>query len=189
MKTIFQKFLLTVSIPMSFGIILTSCGGETKQDDAAFVKRVDSFLVSYNNKYRELNIAANDGQWKLLTHMVTGDTATENFANRANDALAKFLGSSENIKQTQEFIAQKSKLNELQIEQLDHILYFAGGSPQTVADIVSQKIKAETDAAKKLYEFNFMLNGKSVTTNDIDRLLRTEIDTVERLKVWECRNI
>ncbi len=186
MKTIFQKFLLTVSIPMSFGIILTSCGGETKQDDAAFVKRVDSFLVSYNNKYRELNIAANDGQWKLLTHMVTGDTATENFANRANDALAKFLGSSENIKQTQEFIAQKSKLNELQIEQLDHILYFAGGSPQTVADIVSQKIKAETDAAKKLYEFNFMLNGKSVTTNDIDRLLRTEIDTVERLKVWEC---
>jgi peptidyl-dipeptidase A len=176
----------TISVAMISGIIFTACGGENKSDDTAFVKRVDSFLVAYNNKYRELNIVANEGQWKLLTHLVEGDTATENSTNRANDELAQYLGSASNIKLTQEFLAKKDKLNELQIEQLDHILYFAGGSPQTVADIVSQKIKAETEAAKLLYGFNYTLDGKSVTTNDIDRMLQTELDTVKRLKVWEC---
>jgi peptidyl-dipeptidase A len=188
MKTSFRPvFFISVLVFASISAaVLCSCGGGSEQDDKAFASKVDSFLVSYNNKWRELNIKANEGQWTLLTHIVPGDTASENKANRANEELAQFLGSAENIKTTQEFLAKKDKLNALQVEQLNHILYFAGGSPQTVSDLVSKKIKAETDAGNLLYGFNYMLDGKAVTTNDIDHILETEMDTVKRLKAWEC---
>jgi peptidyl-dipeptidase A len=166
--------------------MLLSCGGEKPKDDAALGTRVDSFLVAYNNKFKELSIVANEGQWKLLTHIVKGDTLSSYQAQKASKALAEFQGSADNIKQTQEFLAQKEKLNPLQVEQLEHILYFAGLSPQTVADVVMQKIKAETEASEKLYGFNYMLNGKQVTTNDIDGILKDEKDTNLRLKAWEC---
>src|ERR1041385_3264188 len=162
MKTIFRSvFFISV-----FASFFCSCGGNGEQDDKAFVAKVDSFLVSYNNKWRELNTIANEASWRSQTYMVKGDTATENAANRTNDALAQFLGSAVNIKTTQEFLKQKDKLSPIQVEQLQHILYFAGGSPQTVSDLVSKKIKAETEATKLLYDFDYKLGGKSVTTND-----------------------
>ena len=159
---------------------------QNKKDDADLVKRVNTFLDDYNKKYRELNIAANEAQWKMLTHIVEGDTMTSYQAQKASEALATFQGSAEVIKTTQDFLKQKSKLNALQVEQLEHILYFAGGSPATVAGIVSQKIKAEADAATLLYGFDYRLNGKSVTTNDIDHVLANELDTTKRLAAWEC---
>ncbi|MDQ3112221.1 MAG: M2 family metallopeptidase [Bacteroidota bacterium] len=191
MKLIFKKRLIAsfVVIATALTIVLYSCGngnGDAAADDKTLVTKVDSFLVSYNNTWRQLNIEANEAQWRTQTYMVKGDTATENIANRANDKLAQFLGSAENIKQTQEFIKKKEKLSAIQVEQLEHILYFAGASPQTVSDLVTKKIKAEAEAVKLLYGFNYMLKGKAVTTNDIDHILSTEMDTVKRLAAWEC---
>ena len=159
---------------------------QNKKDDADLVKRVNTFLDDYNKKYQQLNIAANEAQWKMLTHIVEGDTMASYEAQKASEALAAFQGSAEVIKTTQDFLKQKSKLNALQVEQLQHILYFAGGSPATVSETVSQKIKAEADAATMLYGFDYRLNGKSVSTNDIDHILAEETDTVKRLAAWDC---
>src|SRR3954467_9362152 len=79
--------------------------GATKETDAAFQGRVQKFLTDYNNTYRQLNIVGNETQWRLLTHIVKGDTASENAAQRASSALAEFQGSAEVIKSTQEFLA------------------------------------------------------------------------------------
>lgn len=183
MKSIFKN----VFVALFSGIILSSCGsGDAQMDDKTLVSKVDSFLVSYNNTWRQLNTEANEAQWALLTHIVEGDTATENKANRSNEKLAQFLGSADNITHTQEFLKKKDKLSAIQVEQLEHILYFAGASPQTVSDLVSKKIKAETEAGKILYGFNYILNGDTITTNDIDHILITEMDTVKRLAAWEC---
>ena len=181
-----KNFLILSAVLFSSTLFLTNCGNDKKQDDATLKTRVDSFLVDYNKKYQQLSIASNEATWKSLTHIVEGDTATENAADRTAKALAAFEGDSSVIKLTQEFIAQKDKLEELQIEQLDHILYFAGGSPQTVSKIVDAKIQAENRATKMLYDFKYMLDGKEVTTNDIDGILISELDTVKRLKAWEC---
>ena len=181
-----KSILKNAFIVLSSSALLMSCDGNKSVDSTELVKRVDSFLIDYNNKFRELNIAANDGQWTLLTHIVKGDTMSSFLAQKSGNELAAFLGSADNIKITQDFLTQKDKLTELQIEELEHILYFAGNSPQTVADVVKKKIKAETDATEKLYGFNFMLNGKAVTANDIDEGLRSEKDTLKRLKIWEC---
>ena len=182
----FKTGILSICIFIAGGLTFSSCNGGANKSDAEIVSRVDSFLVAYNKEYKKLTIEANEGQWQLLTHMVKGDTVTSNLAQKASERIGAFLGSAENIKLTQEFLEKKSMLSPIQIEQLEHILYFAGSSPQTVAEIVSQKIKAETDAGKLLYEFNYLLNGDTVTTNDIDGILHSEMDTVKRLAAWEC---
>jgi peptidyl-dipeptidase A len=148
--------------------------------------RVDSFLRAYNEQFKTLNIAANEAQWKLMTRIVERDKTSGELAQKASQALADFQGSAANINLAQEFLKQSDKLQPIQVEQLEHIMYFAGGSPATVSDVVAKKLKVETDAAEKLYGFEFMLDGKAVTPNQIDKILIEENDTLKRLKAWEC---
>lgn len=177
-----RLFIIAVST-----VILWSCGNSsTKKEETNIANDVTTFLESYNKTYQELSTKANEAQWKSQIYIVKGDTATSNATERTSEALAKFTGSIENIEKIKKFLEQKDKLNETQIEELQHVLYFAGSTPQTVADIVKQRIKAETAATEKLYGFDYKLDNKSVTTNNIDSILRTEILLDKRLKAWEC---
>ena len=72
----------------------------------------------------------------------------------------------------------------MQVKQLEAILYEAGNYTQKAADAVTARIKAETDQIAKLYGYNFSIDGKPVTTNNIDSILRVETDLNERLKAW-----
>lgn len=148
--------------------------------------KVDSFLTDYNGKYKELSIATNEAQWQLLTHIVEGDTTASHNAQVAAQAIADFTGSKENIENTQNFLGKKDKLSAMQVEQLEHILYFAGANPMTEEATVKEKIKAETGATEKLYGFKYMLDGKEVTKNDIDAILRDENNINKRLDAWVC---
>lgn len=164
-----------------------NCGpSDVKETDADLGVRVDSFLLDYNNKYQQLTIATNEAQWALLTHIVEGDTMASHNAQVAATAIADFTGSKENIEMTRAFMAKKDKLTPLQVEQLEHILYFAGANPMTEEATVKEKIKAETEAAEKLYGFKYMLGGKEVTKNDIDKVLTTENNERKRLDAWIC---
>ena len=50
--------------------------------------------------------------------------------------------------------------------------------------MVQKRIKAETAQTEKLFGFDYKLNGKSVSTNDIDEILKNEKDPDKRLKAW-----
>jgi peptidyl-dipeptidase A len=175
-------FLTTIA-----SVILCSCSNNgQKKDEASIVNDATAFLDSYNKKYQELTIKANETQWKSQIYIVKGDTATSNATEKASQELANFTGSIENIEKIKKFLEHKDQLSPLQAEELEHVLYFAGGSPQTVADIVKERIKAETAATSKLYGFDYKLDGKSVTTNNIDDILVHENNLDKRLKAWEC---
>lgn len=169
-------------------VFLWSCGGEKQQavDNTAFIQEVNTFLESYNKTYQQLTTVANEASWVLMTHIVEGDTAASNASQRATNALANFTGSKTNIEKAQQYLKQKDVLSAVQVEQLQHVLYFAGGSPQTVEATVKEKIKKETEAAEKLYGYTYMLNGKKVTPNDIDRILREEKSLPARLAAWNA---
>ncbi len=179
----FQKKLL-FALPSLFFL---GCGSpSTKDENSTNPTNVNAFLDSYNKKYQELTTLANEAQWKAQIYIVEGDTATANATNRASQILADFTGSKENIEKIKSFLEHKDQLNDLQKEELEHMLYFAGGNPQTVADIVKERIKAETAATEKLYGFTYLLDGKKVTTNGIDNILKSENNLGKRLKAWEC---
>ncbi len=180
------KIFACITIGAAF--LLFNCGPtDVKEDaDAGLSAKVDSFLTDYNGKYQQLTIATNDAQWQLLTHIVEGDTTASHNAQVAAQAIADFTGSKENIEMTMEFMAEKDKLSAIQVEQLEHILYFAGANPMTEESTVKEKIKAETEATEKLYGFKFMLDGKEVTKNVLGNILANETIEKKRLDAWVC---
>jgi peptidyl-dipeptidase A len=168
----------------------SSCQNNTapveENSTATWVAEADSFLNAYSVQYQELYYASSQAEWELNTHIVEGDTVTSQLAESANENFAAFTGSESNIKAARKYLEHKEDLSDIQNRQLDAILYAAGANPQTVKDIVSQKIKAETEQTKGLYGFEFSIDGEAVSPNKIDGVLESSTNLAERLKAWEA---
>lgn len=183
MKKSTSRLLVVAALVTISGFSFIPSGTKDNKD---LQQKVDRYLKDYNERYKELTIAINEAQWKLLTHIVPGDTMAAHNVQVTGQAIADFTGSKGNIETTQKYLAQKDNLTSLQVEQLEHILYFAGANPMTEEETVKQKIKAETEATEELYGFKYMLNGKEDTKNDIDAILRDENNVNKRLDAWNC---
>ncbi len=173
MKTIF--FIL-----VSFFIMLSCTQNAQLQSDA------QAYLDSYTEEFQKLYYKSAKAEWKSNTYIMEGDTITKKTTTEANEALAGFTGSKENIDTAREFLKQKDLLKPLQVKQLEAVLYAAAGNPSTVPDLVKARITAETDQVAKLYGFDFQVGGKSVSTNDIDQILREETNLNKRLDAWQA---
>ncbi len=167
-------------------VIFASCCMYSQVSGDALHKEVNSYLSRYNSEYQRLAIASGEGQWALNTHIVDGDTLTAYKAAKADEALARFTGSKENISIAQKYLAQKNKLTPLQVKQLEYILYFAGNNPETAGDIIKRRIETTNKQTELLFGFKYAIDGKPVTTNDIDRILRESNNLNERLAAWSA---
>lgn len=171
-----SNFLLLIYIGFIF-----SCSNKTELQN-----EIQAYLDNYNKEYQKYLYEWNKGEWALNTHIVESDTLTGKLARDAQEQYAKFTGSKENIEKATKYLEQKEKLTDLQVRQLERILYLAASNPETVSDLVKEKIAASTKQTELLYGFDYKLNGKSVSTNDIDQLLVIETNLDKRLKVWEA---
>lgn len=167
-------------------LLLSSCGdggkpsGQSKEQQEA-----QAFLDSYTKKYVELYTAASEAHWRANIEIREGDSSNSLAEQKADEATADFTGSKENIDQARKFLEQKDKLTPLQVKQLEHVLYFAANNPQTVADVVKRRIKAESEQTRLLFGFQYMLEGRKVSTNHIDDVLKKETNISKRLQAWE----
>ena len=151
-----MKYLL---ISLSISIMLfIGCS-----DSSDVQKEVQTYLDEYNKEFQKYLYEWNKGEWALNTYIVEGDTVTSMLATDAQEAYAKFTGSKENIDKATKYLEQKDNLTDLQIKQLNRILYMAASNPQTVSEIVKEKIAADTKQTELLYGFDFRLDGKSIT--------------------------
>ncbi len=155
-------------------------------DSAELQKEVQSYLDNYNKEFQKYSYEWNKGEWLLNTHIVEGDTITIKKAQEAQEQYAMFTGSKENIEKATEYLKQKDQLTDLRVRQLNRVLYLAASNPQTVSELVKEKIVASTKQTEILFGFDFKLDGKSITPNQIDNLLVNETNLAERLKVWEA---
>lgn len=175
-------------ILLATAVILYSCGGNknSTNDNAnkALQDSVQAYLDIYNKKYQEMNIISNEASWKSNTRIIEGDSTNAVANNKAQEEYAKFTGSAENIETAKKYLDQQDKLTPLQVKQLKAILYKAANNPETIQDIVKARIKAETKQVEKLFGFDYKIDGKSVTTNDIDGILASEKNMAKRLNAW-----
>lgn len=147
--------------------------------------KVQAYLDKYNKEFQKHLYEWNKGEWALNTRIVEGDTVTSKIAQDAQQQYANFVGSKKNIETATRFLETKNDLTDLQVKQLNRIVFLAGSNPETAGEIVKEKIEADTKQVELLYGFNFKLDGKSISTNEMDALLNTETDLKRRLKVWE----
>lgn len=162
-------------------LLLVACSSSGKIQTEA-----QMFIDEYTSEYQSLYYESAKAQWASNTKIIEGDSTNAIATRKANEAFAEFTGSSHNIEQAQNFLKQRDKLQPLQVKQLEKILYIAANNPETVEDVVKQRIKAETEQTEKLFGFDFKIDGKSVSANDIDERLKTQIKVSQRLKTWEA---
>ncbi len=172
-----KKFLLSGLLVA----VLWSC--ETKKNYKA---EANTFLRAYSTQYQKLYTTSAEAEWASNTKIIDGDSTNAIATRQANEAFAAFTGSKENIEKLQELLQHQDQLEEIQVKQLETALRSAANNPQTVPEIVKKRIKAETEQSEKLYGFDYKLNGQSVTTNQLDEILRSETDLAKRLKAWEA---
>jgi len=178
---------------LSLALVLTStlaCRSSSIDMDARpstpLQHEVEAFLAKYSARYQALATTASEADWRAQTHIVAGDESNSTRLRAANEALAAFTGSRENIEAAQRYLGQDDELLPLQARQLEAVLFKAAGNPQTVPEVVQQRIAAEARQTERLYGFTFRLDGQELTPNAIDSALKDERDLTRRRKVWEA---
>ncbi|MGV3588876.1 MAG: M2 family metallopeptidase [Adhaeribacter sp.] len=161
--------------------LVWSCGNKKNYQQEA-----DAYIKDYSQQYQKLYTQSAEAEWTSNTRIVEGDSTNAVATRRANEAMAAFTGSTENIEKTRELLAHKEDLTELQVKQLENMLFAAANNPQTIPEVVKKRIKAETEQTEKLYGYDYKLNGKSISTNQIDSILRAEKDLTKRQQAWEA---
>ena len=156
---------------------LSSCNEQSQSGST-----VENFLNEYTTTYLNLAKTSSEAEWKANTYIMEGDTATEAATRRTSEALAAFTGSKGNIEAAQAFLKERDGLTDIQVRQLEAILYAAANNPETVADLVQERIKAETEQNTKLFGFQFTLDGNNVNKNTLNTMLKEETKSRAALK-------
>ncbi len=163
-----------------------SCGSSQAGGDEAFRVEVEGFLQRYNERWRELANQASEAQWLSRTRIVEGDDTNQQRTRAAEEALAAFTGSADNIALARAYMKRKRELPALDVKQLEAVLFNAGASPQTVPELVKRRIEVEARLNETLDGYRFQLQGAETTPNELDAALRNETDLQQRLAVWEA---
>jgi len=144
-----------------------------------------AYIDSYATEHQRLYTASSNAEWASNTHIVAGDSTNATRTRAANEALTRFVGSTQNINTIRAFLAQPQILTDLQKRSLEAMLYNAGQGPQTVADVVKRRIAAEAAQTEKLYGYTFTVASKPIVPNQIDSVLRVSSNLAERRAFWE----
>ncbi|EMR03513.1 M2 family metallopeptidase [Cesiribacter andamanensis] len=175
-----------------FYLLLASClllacsqrPAETSTDENEAQLQAQRFLSEYTSQYKSLYYASAQAEWAANTRIVPGDTTNAWQVQQANEALARFTGSQENIEAAQTLLENRAELLPLQVKQLEVILYNAANNPATVEALVSERIKAEAAQTQLLFGYDFKVDNRSVSTNDIDNILKGTMNLDSRLNAW-----
>jgi peptidyl-dipeptidase A len=164
-------------------VLMLSCAGD---QNATLRADAQSFLDEYTETYLSLFSESSEAEWALNTKIVEGDDTNRERTEAANQAFAAFTGSVEVIESTRALLEDRDALTPLQVNQLEAILYQAANNPQTVPELVKERIAAEAIQTETLFGFDFELAGESVSTNRLDEILRDSLDLESRLATWDA---
>jgi len=163
-----------------------ACSGSADRDSAAGGGAVGMFLREYESEYQRLNYDWSLAEWASNTHIVEGDSTNAVRTREAHEAYLAFVGDESGIEKIRGYLDGDSPLTAMQRRQLEKMLYMAAEGPQTVPEVVRERVAAETRQNELLYGFTFTLAGRPITPNGIDDLLRTSTNLGERQAVWEA---
>ena len=180
-----KQFKYRILVPSL--LLLAGCGAQNTEVPATAAPnaRVQAFLDGYSKEFQTLYYASSQAEWKSNIEIIENDSTNAVATRNANEAMANFTGSIANI-DSAKTLSKLTDITPLQKRQLEYVLYNAGGNPGTVPELVKAKIKADTEQNEKLFAFQYMLNGKKVSTNDLDEVLRVETDPKKRQAAWEA---
>ncbi len=150
---------------------------------SAVQDQADRFLALVNSSYQALYRVNSTAQWDAVRDVTPAHDAASEAASRA---YAAFNGNPVVIKEARELLTHSAELTPLSVRELKQVLLNAAEGPMTNPFLVERRIQSETRQSSLLNSFQFKLNGKPITANEIDNLLSSSSDLKERKAVWEA---
>ena len=154
-------------------------------DASAFLtpqEEADAFLKDYARGWLPRERNSNEASWVALTDVSEAHTAAQVVNNQA---VNEFVGSPGVIGRVTALLARKADLFELTVRQLEKVRLRAAESPGTIPEVVKARTQAEADQSAAQDGYAYKLGEKSVSANEIDRVLVTSKDMAERREYWE----
>ena len=146
-------------------------------------ERANHFLSLANAGYQAVFRVNSEAQWTAVTDVTPEhDAAVEATAK----AYAAFNGNAAIINEARELLTHQKELSEITVRQLRQLLLNAAEGPMTNPELVGKRVAAETKQASLMNGFEYKLNGKKITANQIDDKLEKSTDLAERKAVWEA---
>ena len=150
-------------------------------------EEADAFLAEYVQGWLPLETAANQASWAALTDVSEAHTAAQ--VEKAQ-ALNEFVGSKRVIETVKRLLDRKDDLNESTVRQLDKARLRAAEAPGSIPEVVKARTEAEAKQSAAQDGFVFETTApdgtkKTLTANDIDRILVESKDPAERKAIWE----
>jgi peptidyl-dipeptidase A len=146
-------------------------------------ERADHFLSLANAGYQAVFRVNSEAQWTAVTDVTPEHDAA---AEATAKAYAAFNGNAAIINEARELLTHQKELSEITVRQLKQLLLNAAEGPMTNPELVGKRVAAETKQASLMNGFEYKLNGKKITANQIDDKLEKSTDLAERKAVWEA---
>jgi peptidyl-dipeptidase A len=143
--------------------------------------RMKTFISAYEKKaiplYRESAIAS----WNAN---ITGTTQDYAKSEKASFEYARIFTDSVAFKELKTIKESQLMQDPLLIRQLE-LLYnsYLGGQVDTA--LISQQIRMETEISKKYANFRVTLNGKQISDNEVENILKTSTNSSDLKTAWE----
>lgn len=178
-----REFLRQAAAASLVPLVANAATGATP---ASAQEEADAFLKRYENGWRPKDRDASEASWNALIDVTDAHTEAQ---VRANQTLNEFVGSPGVIKRVKELLDRKADLNDLNVRQLEKVRLRAAESPGSIPEIVKARTEAEAKQSATQDAFAYVLKSggsdKTVSANDIDRVLVESKSLAERRTYWE----
>jgi peptidyl-dipeptidase A len=177
---------LILLLPAVLPVLAACAGNAPPAEDAAFRAEIDGFLARLNADYVAHFRGAAEAEWAQNTRIVEGDESNARRTRAAREAMARWLGDPALTGRMRAALERRQALTPLQVRQLETALYEAANSPGEARELVDRRIAVETAQTEKLFGFAFRLDGREVSTNELDEILKSETDPARRRRAYEA---
>ncbi len=173
-----MKRSIRVLLPLFLITVLAGCNQKPKNME----NELRDFIKNYEADVAPMMVDAFSSYW---TASITG--ADEDYAKygEANLKLTKYFTNKEYY-QLLKKIKEEGNIQDTLLNRQLITLYNSFLSNQVDSVLLEKKINMEMEVEKKYSNFRAIVNGKQLTDNDIEDILKTSVDSKELQSAWEA---
>ncbi|MCX6259229.1 MAG: M2 family metallopeptidase, partial [Bacteroidia bacterium] len=171
-----KRINLLVTCIMTVSFLLSCTSKQEKMEN-----RMKKFVADYEAKIIPLSKESNLASWNAN---ITGTDEDYARSEKASFELSKVYTDSAAFAELKELKESESIKYSLLARQLN-LLYDAYLGGQVDPALLEEQIKMETDISKKYSNFRANLNGKELSDNQIEEILRNSTSSKDLQAAWE----
>lgn len=174
----FIKSLTTIFITISIISVIYSCGN---QNTTEMNNKLKSFIERFDQKYIPLYNEVTIAYWNS---QVTGNENDYARSAQLEYELTKIFADKQDYEELKSIKESGAITDELMKRQLD-VLYNAYTAQQIDTAKMKEIIDMQTAISMKFNKFRAIVDGDSLTDNEIEKELKTSTDNVRLEKIWK----